>query len=71
MKYRCAGSQVVSVLAFYSYDPSSNLTHVFSFFCKICIWKDENKQKRPALAYFLKKYRRRLRRNRVQEDDDT
>ena len=55
MKYRCAGSQVVSVLAFYSYDPSSNLTHVFSFFCKICMWKDENKQKRPALAYFLKK----------------
>ena len=55
MKYRCAGSQVVSVLAFYSYDPSSNLTHVFSFFCKICIWKDENKQKKAGVGLFFKK----------------
>ena len=31
------GGQVVSVLAFYSDDPSSNPADVYSFFCKICV----------------------------------
>ena len=35
------GGQVVSVLAFYSIDPSSNPADVYSFFCKICIWKKQ------------------------------
>ena len=29
------GGQVVSMLAFYSYDPSSNPTKFYNFFCKI------------------------------------
>ena len=31
------GGQVVSVLAFYSDDPSSNPAEAYSFFCKICV----------------------------------
>ena len=31
------GGQVVSVLDFYSVDPSSNPADVYSFFCKICV----------------------------------
>ena len=34
------GDQVVSILTFYSYDPSSNHTEAFSFFCAICVWKE-------------------------------
>ena len=34
------GGQVVSVLAFYSNDPSSNPADASSFFCKNCIWKE-------------------------------
>ena len=33
------GGQVVSVLDFYSNDPSSNPAEAYSFFCKICVWK--------------------------------
>ena len=46
------GGQVVSVHNFYSDDPSSNPADFYSFFCKICVWKNENKQKRPGLAHF-------------------
>ena len=42
------GSQVVSVLTFYSDDPSSNPPEAYSFFCKICTWKTENKNKKAA-----------------------
>ena len=35
------GGQVVSMLAFYSDDPSSNPTNAYSFFCKICVWKEQ------------------------------
>ena len=35
------GGQVVSVLDFYSDDPSSNPADVHSFFCKICVWKEQ------------------------------
>ena len=31
------GGQVVSVLAFYSDDPSSNPADAYTFFCKVCI----------------------------------
>ena len=43
---------MVSVLAFYSVDPSSNPAEVYSFFCKICFSKEQiiNK-KRPGLAH--------------------
>ena len=34
------GGQVVSVLAFYSNDPSSNPADAYSFFCRICVWKE-------------------------------
>ena len=40
------GCQVVSVLAFYSDDPSSNPRWGLQFFCKIVIEKIKNKQKR-------------------------
>ena len=40
------GGQVVSVLAFYSDDPSSNPAEVYNFSVKIVIEKNENKQKR-------------------------
>ena len=40
------GGQVVSVLAFYSDDPSSNLAEIYSFFCNIVFEKNENKTKR-------------------------
>ena len=34
------GGQVVSMIAFYSDDPRSNPADVYSFFCKICVWKE-------------------------------
>ena len=36
----CGGGQLVSVLAFYSDNPSSNPANAYSFFCKICFWKE-------------------------------
>ena len=39
------GGHVVSVLAFYSDNPSSNPTEAYSFFCKFFVWKKENEQK--------------------------
>ena len=41
----CGGGLVVSVLAFYSDDPSSIPAEVYNFFCKIVVEKNENKQK--------------------------
>ena len=53
---RCGG-QVVSVLAFYSDDPSSNHAEAYSFFCNIVFEKNKNKQKRGrGWSTFLKKY---------------
>ena len=37
---RRGGGEVVSVLAFYSDDPSSNPAEANSYFCKICVWKE-------------------------------
>ena len=42
---RGGGGEVVSVLAFYSNNPSSNPAEAYSFFCKIFVWKDKNIQK--------------------------
>ena len=47
------GGQVVSVLAFNSNDPSSNLTEVYNFSAKIVVKKNEYKQKGPGLALFM------------------
>ena len=33
------GGQVVSLLAFYTGDTSSNPSGAYSFFSKICVWK--------------------------------
>ena len=33
------GGQVVTMPALYSEDPSLNLADAYSFFCKICFWK--------------------------------
>ena len=40
------GGQVVSVLAFYSDDPSLNPADAYSFFVKFIFGKNENKLKR-------------------------
>ena len=49
------GGQVVSVLTFYSDDPSSNPADASSFSTQFVIEKNENKnKKRPGLAHFLK-----------------
>ena len=48
---------MVSVLAFYSDDPSSNPAEAYSFSVKFVFEKNENKQKRPGLAHFFKKNR--------------
>ena len=49
---RGGGGQVVSVLAFYSDDPSSDPAEACNFFCKICVRKEK---KRPGLAHFKTK----------------
>ena len=46
--------QVVSVVAYYSDDPSSNPADAYSFSVKFVFKKNENKQKRPRLAHFCK-----------------
>ena len=45
---------VVSVLAFYSNDPSSNPADVYSYFVQIVIEKNENKQKEAWDGQFKK-----------------
>ena len=49
------GGLVVSVLAFYSDDPSSIPAEVYNFFCKILLKRTKINKKRPGLAHFLKK----------------
>ena len=56
----CGGGLVVSVLAFYSDDPSSIPAEVYNFFCKIVVEKNENKQKEAGVGpIFLKKRKQR------------
>ena len=49
------GYQVISVLTFYSDDPSSNPAVIYSFYYVNCLKKDENKQKEAGNGPFLKK----------------
>ena len=49
------GGQVVSVLAFYSDNPSSNPAEANSFSLKCAFDKNENKQKRGRIWPILKK----------------
>ena len=50
------GGLVVSVLAFYSDDPSLIPAEVYNFFCKIVVEKNENKQKEAGIGpFFFKK----------------
>ena len=48
------GGQVVSVLAFYSDDLSSNPAEVYNFSNKIVIEKNENKQNEAGVGPFKK-----------------
>ena len=49
------GGQVVSVLAFYSDDPSSHPTEALSFSIILCLKRTKINKKRPGLAHFFKK----------------
>ena len=51
----CGGGLVVSVLAFYSDDPSSIPAEVYNFFCKIVVENNENKQKEAGVGPIFKK----------------
>ena len=56
LKYAGAGSgggQVVSVLAFYSNDLSSNPAEVYNFSVKLHWKRTKINKKRPQLAHFL------------------
>ena len=46
------GGLVVSALAFYYNNPSSNPADTYCFSVLFMFAKTENKQKRPGLAYF-------------------
>ena len=48
------GGLVVSMLAFYSDDPSSNPADAYIFFCKMLSEKNENKQKEAGVGPFFK-----------------
>ena len=49
---------MVSVLAFYSDDPSSIPAEVYNFSVKLLLKRTKINKKRPGLAQFLKKIRR-------------
>ena len=49
------GGQVVSVLAFYSDDPSSNPAEVYNFSVKLLLKRTKINKKRPGLTHFFKK----------------
>ena len=50
------GGQVVSVLAFYYDDLTSNLADVYSFSVNMCLKRTKINKKRPGLAHFFKDY---------------
>ena len=50
------GVQAVSVLAFYSDNPSLNLDVAYIFSVTFVFEKNENKQKSPALAHLRKQH---------------
>ena len=47
------GGQVVSMLAFYSDDPSSNPAEVYNFSVKLLLKRTKINKKRPGLAHFF------------------
>ena len=49
------GGHVVSLLAFYSDDPSSNLAEVYSFYSVNCLKRTKINKKRPGMDQFFKK----------------
>ena len=49
----CGGGLVVSVLAFYSDDPSSIPAEVYNFSVKLLLKRTKINKKRPGLAQFL------------------
>ena len=49
----CGGGQVVSVLAFYSDNPSSNPAEVYNFSVKLLLKRMKINKKRPGLAHFF------------------
>ena len=51
---------MVSVLAFYSDNPSSNPAEVYNFSVKLLLKRTKINKKRPGLAHFLKKRINRL-----------
>ena len=55
---RGGGGLVVSVLAFFSDDPSLIPAEVYNFFCKIVVEKTENKQKEAGIGPFFKNINR-------------
>ena len=50
------GGQVVSVLAYYSDNPSSDPADVYSFLLKFVFEKNKNKQKEAGVGPFVKKW---------------
>ena len=50
----CGGGLVVSMLAFYSDDPSSIPAEVYNFSVKLLLKRTKINKKRPGLAQFLK-----------------
>ena len=50
---RGGGGQVVSVLAFYSDNPSSNPVEAYSFSVNFVVEKNENKPKETGVGPFL------------------
>ena len=51
---------MVSVLAFYSDDPSSNPAEAYNFSVNFVFEKNQNKQKEAGVGHFLKKNIERL-----------
>ena len=49
----CGGGKVVSVLAFYSDNPSSNPAEVYNFSVKLLLKRTKINKKRPGLAHFF------------------
>ena len=57
----CGGGLVVSVLAFYSDDPSSIPAEVYNFSVKLLLKRTKINKKRPGLAqFFLKKKKKNI-----------
>ena len=57
---RGGGGQVVSVLAFYFDDLSSNPTEVYNFSVKLYLKRKEINKKRPGVVHFSRNIERRL-----------